>query len=208
MRFVFMPWIVLTFVVASAEVALPCEYVPAGAAFEPIETITSDIALAANARAKSVESLTGAITLHRNAHVAGDVETGNGALVLEPGAEVGGSLTNDAGPIRIEAARVGGRVSTTYGDIYIGPDSRVESGILVRKRGVIGLSLGDFQLGIPVGNSAPPRVVIGPRATVAGVLRFKREVELLVSESATIGPVEGATPVMVASETPPGSQRE
>lgn len=45
-----------------------------------------------------------------------------------------------------------------------------------------------------------PRVVIGPRATVAGVLRFKREVKLLVSESATIGPVIGATPVMVATE--------
>jgi hypothetical protein len=206
MRFVFMPWIVLTFIVAASEVALPCESVAAGESFEPIETITSDISLAANAHAKSVESLTGAITLHRNAHVAGDVETGNGALVLESGAEVGGSLSNDTGPIRIDGARVGGRVSTAYGDIYIGPDSRIDGGILVRKRGVIGLSLGDLQLGIPVGNSTPPRVVIGPRATVAGVLRFKREVELLVSESATIGPVEGATPVMFASETPPPAQ--
>ena len=41
------------------------------------------------------------------------------------------------------------------------------------------------------------------RATVAGVLRFKREVELLVSVSATIGPVEGATPVMLAPAQPP-----
>jgi hypothetical protein len=35
---------------------------------------------------------------------------------------------------------------------------------------------------------------------VTGVLRFKREVELLVSDSATIGPVEGATPVMFAAQ--------
>ena len=207
MRFVYMPWIVLAFVVATGEVALPCESVASGEAFEPIETITSDISLAANAHAKSVESLTGAITLHRDAHVAGNVETSNGALVLAPGSEVGGSLSNDTGPIRIDGARVGGRVSTAYGDIYIGPDSRIDGGILVRKRGVIGLSLGDFQLGIPVGNSTPPRVVIGPRAKVAGLLRFKREVELLVSESATIGPVEGATPVMFASETPPPAAR-
>ena len=89
-------------------------------------------------------------------------------------------------------------------DIYIGADSRLDGGILVHKRNVIGLSLGDdLKLGIPVGRSTPPRVVIGPRATVAGVLRFKREVKLLVSESATIGPVVGATPVMFATEQLP-----
>ena len=44
-----------------------------------------------------------------------------------------------------------------------------------------------------------------PRAKVAGVLRFKRKVELLVSESATVGPVEGATPVMFSTEEPPAA---
>ncbi len=146
--------------------------------------------------------------MHRDARVSGDVETGNGSLVLEQGAEVAGSLSNHSGAIRIDGARVGGRVSTTYGDIYIGPDSRIDGGIVVHKRSVIGLSFGDFRLGVPVGSSTPPRVVIGPRATVAGVLRFKREVELLVSESATIGPVEGATPVRFATETPPQSLHE
>lgn len=203
MRFVFMPWVVLTLVVASSEVALPCEQVAAREQSEPIETITRDISLASNARAESVESFTGTIILYRDARVTGNVETSNGAVVLEPGSEVGGSLSNDSGAIRIDGARVGGRVSTTYGDIYIGPDSRIDGGILVHKRGVIGLSFGDFRLGIPVGNSTPPRVVIGPRATVAGVLRFKRDVQLRVSESAKIGPVVGATPVMFTTEQPP-----
>lgn len=192
MRFVFIPWMVLAFVVASADVIS-----------EPIETLTSDISLAANSRAESVESMTGAITLHRDAHVAGDVETGSGEVLLERGAEVTGKLSNDSGTIWIDGARVGGRVSTTTGDIYIGPDSRIDGGITVNKRNVIGLSFGDFKLGFPIGRSTPPRVVIGPRATVSGILRFKREVELLVSESATIGPVVGATPVMFATETPP-----
>jgi cytoskeletal protein CcmA (bactofilin family) len=191
MRCVFIPWIVLAAVVAS------------GAASEPIETITSDIALAADAHAESVESMTGAITLHRNARVAGDVETGSGELVLERGSEVAGSLSNDNGTIHIDGARVGGRITTTYGDIYVGPDSRIDGGILVHKRNVIGLSFGDLKLGFPIGRSTPPRVVIGPRATVGGVLRFKRQVELLVSESATIGLVVGADPVMFATDTPP-----
>ncbi len=56
MRFVFMPWIVLAVIVASSEIASPCESVAAREVSEPIETITRDISLASNARAESVES--------------------------------------------------------------------------------------------------------------------------------------------------------
>jgi hypothetical protein len=176
MRVACIPWVALSAVVlVSGQVALPSD---------AIETITHDISLAEHARAQSLESMSGAITLLRDAHVTGNVET-------------------DSGAVRVEGAHVGGRVSTTSGDIYIGPDSRVDGGIRVERRGLIGFSLGDFRLGIPVGRSTPPRVVIGARATVAGVLRFQRKVELLVSESATIGTVEGATPVMFATQQPP-----
>jgi cytoskeletal protein CcmA (bactofilin family) len=204
MRVAFIPWIALSAVViGSGEVAAPCESVAQQEASEEIETITRDISLAEHARADSLHSVSGAITLRRNSRVSGDVETTDGELVLEPGSEVCGRLRNVSGSIRIDAARVGGLVTTTYGDLYIGPDSRLEGGIVVDKRNVFGLTFGDFRLGVPVGRATPPRVVIGPRATVAGVLRFKREVQLLVSESATIGPIEGATPVMFATEQPP-----
>lgn len=179
MRVTFIPWIALAvMVLGSSEVALPSN---------DVETITRDICLAPHSRAESLESLSGAITLQRDAQVTGNVET-------------------DSGTVRIEGAHVGGRITTTSGDIYIGPDSRIDGGILVERRGLIGLSLGDLRLGIPVGSSTPPRVVIGPRATVAGVLRFKREVDVLVSESATIGPVEGATPVTVSDTALPATQ--
>jgi hypothetical protein len=190
MRFAFIPWIALSVVMVASG--------------ESIETITRDISLSARAQAESLHSMTGTITMQCNARVTGNVETGDGEIVLASGSEVAGKLSNTTGTIRIDGARVGGLVSTTYGDIYIGADSRLDGGILVHKRNVIGLSLGDdLKLGIPVGRSEPPRVVIGPRATVAGPLRFKREVKLLVSESATIGPVVGATPVMFATEQPP-----
>jgi hypothetical protein len=208
MRSVFMPWIWLSVIVfAAAEVASPCESATAAPSVEPMETITRDIWLAPGTQAQSLHSFTGAITLGRDARVAGNVETTNGELVLEPGSEVTGRLWNNTGAIRIEAAHVGGRVSTTYGDIYVGADSRLDGGITVEKRNVFGLSFGDFRIGIPVGRSTPPRVVIGPRARVAGVLRFKRKVELLVSESATIGPIEGATPVMFSTEDISAFQR-
>jgi cytoskeletal protein CcmA (bactofilin family) len=204
MRFTFIPWVVLsTAAFASGEVTVPCTCDESQESAEAIKTDKRDISLAEHAHAEALESRTGSITLRRDSRVTGDVETENGALVLEPGSEVAGDLSNDTGLIRLDAARVGGRVATTYGDIYVGADSHVEGGILVRMRDVIGLSLGDLKLGVPVGRSTPPRVVIGPRAKVEGVLRFKRKVELLVSESATIGPVVGATPVMFATEEPP-----
>lgn len=201
MRFAFIPWVALAvLVVTSGEVASPHDSITPAQRSESVETFTRDVLLASNARARSVESFSGSITLRRDSRVEGDVETGDGDLILEPGAEVAGDLSNDSGTIRIDGARVGGRVSTTSGDIYIGPDSRLDGGILVDKRGVFGLSFGDFRLGVPVGRSTPPRVVIGARAKVTGLLRFKRKVELLVSDSATIGPVEGATPVMFSSD--------
>jgi len=206
MRFVFIPWVVLsTAAVAAGEVKVPCSCDESHEPAHAVETMTRDISLGANSRAESLESVGGSITLRRDAHVRGDVETGRGDLVLEPGSEISGKLSNNSGTIRIDGAHVGGLVSTTDGDIYVGPDSRLDRGILVHSRDVVGLSLFDLKLGVPVGRSTPPRVVIGPRAKVAGTLRFKRKVELLVSESATIERVEGATPVMFSTEEPPPS---
>jgi hypothetical protein len=204
MRFAFITWIVLaTAGVASAEVTVPCSCEDSPESAEAIETDSRDIALAAHARAESLESRRGSITLRRDSRVTGHVETHKGALVLEPGSEVTGDLSTSAGTIRIDGARVGGLVSTTDGDIYVGPDSHLDGGIVVHKRDVIGLSLFDLKLGVPVGRSTPPRVVIGPHAKVGGTLRFKRKVELLVNESAMIGPVKGATPVMFSTDQPP-----
>jgi cytoskeletal protein CcmA (bactofilin family) len=204
MRFTIIPWVVLsTAAFASGEVTVPCSCEESHVPAEAIETMTRNISLGAHARAESLESVGGSITLRRDARVSGDVETGRGELVLEPGSEVNGKLSNNSGTIRIDGARVGGLVSTTDGDIYIGADSQLDGGILVHKRDVAGLSFFDLKLGVPIGRSTPPRVVIGPGAKVAGTLRFKRKVELLVSDSATIGPVVGATPVMFSTEEPP-----
>ena len=132
---------------------MPCPHETPAVTAEAIETITRDITLSSKARAESLESMTGSIILQRDSRVTRDVETGNGMLVLEPGSEVAGDLSNDTGTIRIDGARVGGQVSTTYGDIYVGAESRVDGGIVVHKRNVIGLSFGDLKLGVPMGRA-------------------------------------------------------
>jgi hypothetical protein len=76
---------------------------------------------------------------------------------------------------------VGKGVSTFTGDIDIRSGSRVEGGIHLKKP--------DF--GDP--SNRIPHVTIGAGAIVEGTLKFDREVKLLVSDAAKIGPVEGAT---------------
>jgi cytoskeletal protein CcmA (bactofilin family) len=105
---------------------------------------------------------------------------------------VSGRLSTVNGAIQLDAAHVGGGIETTNGDIEIGPNSRVEGGILVEE------DHSWFSFGTP----KIPRVVIGPGAVVKGTLRFKREIKLYVSDRATIGAVEGATANKFSGEHP------
>ena len=91
----------------------------------------------------------------------------------------------------IEQAHVGGGIETSSGDITIGANSRVEGGVLVNE------DHSWFHV-----STHKPHIVIGPHATVQGTLQFKREVELYVSDSATIGKVEGATPHKFSGDQP------
>ena len=77
MRFTFIPWIVLsTAAFASGEVTLPCSCDESHEPAEAIETMTRDISLGTHARAESLESVGGSITLARDSRVSGHVETG------------------------------------------------------------------------------------------------------------------------------------
>ena len=92
----------------------------------------------------------------------------------------------------IGAAHVGGGLKTVNGDVNIGPDARIEGGILVEKPNQNWFNR----------SRRPPRIVIGPGAVVEGRLRFEHEVELLVSDRAKIGPVEGAKAVTFSGDEP------
>ncbi len=83
--------------------------------------------------------------------------------------------------IKLDAAHVGGGIETVSGDVEIGANSRVEGGLLVEQ------PHGWFRKG------KKPRIVIGPHAVVDGKLEFRREVDLYVSDTATIGAITGAT---------------
>ncbi len=163
----------------------------------PVHTVNGAIDIAAHAAAESVTAVNGTVTLGSGAHVAQGVTTVNGAINLSSGADVGGAIKNVNGQIELTGAHVAGGLRTVAGDIDVGADSRVEGGILVEKSGSwFGLSW----------NSQPrklPRIVIGPGAVVQGDLRFERDVQLYVSDKATVGAISGATPIRFSGDKPP-----
>ena len=174
--------------------------VKAGATARDVHSVNGGIKLGENAKASSVATVNGGVSLGNGAEVKEDIHTVNGAVSLGTSAKVGenigvvnGSVTlregsdvrghvhNVNGRMDFQAAHVGGGLETVGGDILVGSNSRVEGGILVKKQRGVSLT------------KHVPRVVIGPGAVVEGKLRFERPVKLYVSDSATIGKVEGAT---------------
>lgn len=170
-------------------------HIDPNAAVTSAKTVNGGIRLGTGATADSLATVNGTIAVDPGAHVSGGVDSVNGAITLGGGALVGGSLQNVNGAIRLIAAHVNGGITTVNGDIDIRGDSRVEHGIRVQKPGDGGL--------IHFGNSVP-RIVIGPGTTVAGELRFEREVKLYVSDRATVGNIVGATAIPFTGDAPTG----
>lgn len=157
------------------------------------QTVNGSVTLEARATAADVRTVNGAVRLDEGAQVSGGARTVNGALSLGKDAGVTGTLANVNGSIRVGAAHVGGDVETVTGGIEIGPDAHVDGGVIVHK-----------EHSSDSDTRSPPRIVIGPGSVVKGPLRFERPVALYVSDRATIGPVEGATPIKFTGDHPPG----
>ena len=167
------------------------------------ETVNGHITLGQHATADSVETVNGSARIGQGAHVLKGVELVNGKISLDQGADVGGRVTNVNGSIQLTAAHVGGGIETTTGSVEIGADSRVEGGILVNHAeegwfSWIGLNFGNHS-----DSGDVPRVEIGPHAVVKGQLRFLREVRLYVSDTASIGSVEGAKVIKFSGDHAP-----
>jgi hypothetical protein len=165
--------------------------VGANAHARSVETVNGGIDLDSGATVDSLETVNGGIRIGERNKVGRDVEAVNGSITLHTGADVSGKLSNVNGSIKLEDAHVGGGIETSSGDVNVGANSRVEGGLVVNE------DHSWFHVG-----SHKPRIVIGPHATVQGTLQFKREVELFVSDSATVGKIEGATPQKFTGDQP------
>ncbi len=162
------------------------------ATVQSVESVNGGVSLGSGAKASVIETVNGTLRFAERAQVSGDVSAVNGTAKLAKGADIRGALSNVNGKMSIDGAHVGGGLKTVNGDIEVGPDSRIEGGILVEKP-----NLNMFNR-----NRRVPRIVIGPGAVVEGRLRFEHEVQLLVSDRAKIGPVEGGKAITFSGDEP------
>lgn len=163
------------------------------AAVTSASTVNGTVHLGEHATAKSLESVNGSVSLAAGAHLSGAASSVNGELTLDDGADILGSLSNVNGKITLNSAHVGAGIKTVNGSISITGTSHVEGGIVIEKPGTQLIQL----------THDVPRIVIGPGATVQGEMRFEREVQLYVSDKATVGKVTGATPISFTGDSPP-----
>ena len=156
--------------------------VDAGAKIESASTVNGSVKIAANVQAGDLSTVNGSVRVGKSAIVDGEVEAVNGRITLEPGSTVANNVSNVNGQIDVTGAEIGGDVSTVSGDINIVEGSVVKGDVIVEKPSNWGWSKS---------KTRKPRVVVGPGATVEGVINLEREVELFVSTTANVGGVSG-----------------
>ena len=158
---------------------------------QDVSTVNGSVSIGDGAAVDDASTVNGSIRLGPHAS-ARELSAVNGRLTLDPDSNVGGEVSNVNGDIRIAGAHVSGNIETYNGSIDVGANSRIDGDIIVKK---------SKSNGFPW-HVTPPRIVIGPGAVVKGTMRFEREVELYVSDKATIGSVVGATPKKFPGDSP------
>ncbi len=167
-----------------------------GATTGTAETVNGSIKAGDNIHTGGLTTVNGSIHLGTQARVAGGIETVNGGIFVDQGGQVARDVTTVNGAIGLVGTNLDGGIDTVNGDITVGIGSHVKGGIKVHKPG-------SNWFPISFGKHEPPRIIIGPNASVDGPLVFEREVKLFVHDSARIGRVTGATAVRYSGERPP-----
>jgi acyl-[acyl carrier protein]--UDP-N-acetylglucosamine O-acyltransferase len=142
------------------------------------ETVNGRVRIAAGVTAGSIESVNGSIEVDRESTVD-EINVVNGRVELAPGVRVAENVENVNGEMNIEGAEIGGNLETVNGDVTLAEGARIGRDLVVRKPD-----------GVSV-DRRRPKIVIGPGARVEGEIVLEREVELYVSESASVGGVSG-----------------
>ncbi|WP_147306727.1 MULTISPECIES: hypothetical protein [unclassified Wenzhouxiangella] len=173
-----------------------------------ISNVNGRIQIGGGSRALDISNVNGRIELGEGVAIDGDVSSVNGRIELGRGSRVTGELESVNGQISADGVEIDGQVSSVNGSIEM-RDSRAES--LVTNNSSIMLDEGAFiagaltvrkSQGINFNAGSPPKIVIGREVTVEGPLKFERDVELFVHETATVGEITGAEAVHYSGDEP------
>ncbi|MBB87859.1 hypothetical protein [Abyssibacter sp.] len=137
-----------------------------------IEVVNGSIKLGERVRVEDIESVNGGIHAGSGLTVIGGVESVNGDIRLGSGATVKNGIETVNGEIVFTRSRIEGGIETVNSPLDTGTDSVILGDIVYEETNH--------------GSRHVPRVVIGPGTRVEGDLRFYREVNLEIHETAKI----------------------
>ncbi len=164
-------------------------YVATLARVNDCATVNGSVRVESGAEIGHIETVNGSLLLDTDVQVGGDIKLVNGRVSLSKGTQVAGNVGTVNGQIELSGSRVMGTLSNYNGGMTITDGSVVEGDLIIREPN------GDL-------GERPPRVVIGPNSQVLGSLIFERVVELFLHETATTGPITGASVVRFAGAMP------
>jgi cytoskeletal protein CcmA (bactofilin family) len=152
-----------------------------GAEIETAKTVNGRVRVGEGVSAGDLATVNGAITIGRMAAIDGDVSAVNGSITVEQGSNVSGSIENVNGRISLEGSEVGGNIKTVMGDVEL-QQSVLRGDLVIEEPG---------GWGNRTQNNRKPRVVIGPGSRVEGTIVVEHEIELYISDEATVTAVSG-----------------
>lgn len=153
-----------------------------GSVVEDAQTVNGRIILGDNVSASSLETVNGSIDIPEGVGIDGGVSAVNGSITLGTGSRVGRDVSNVNGKIELTGSEVGRDLRTVAGDVELSDAAAILGDLVVEKP----RDSGWFNW-----SQRSPRIVIGPGCRVDGSIRLEREVKLFISESASVGGVEG-----------------
>lgn len=152
-----------------------------GTTLADAETVNGSLRVGDSVRARNLETVNGKILVGGNVTVDGGISAVNGKIEVGAGTQVARDVENVNGQIELSGSRISGGVKTVNGSVYVVDGAVVRGNLTVEKPNNRGWNW----------NSKKPRIVIGPGSTVEGTIYLEQEVELFLSDSATVGGVEG-----------------
>ena len=148
-----------------------------------VASVNGSVTIGDDVQLRDAKAVNGSIVSGSRVSSSGIFETLNGRIEVGPDSVVEGGIGTANGDILVRGAEVG-RITTGNGDITLEANSRVNGEILVERPRRFNEE-----------EAQAIRVEIGANSTVVGPLRFEREVELRIHQSATVGEIIGAEPV-------------
>lgn len=149
---------------------------------EDAVTVNGRLFVSDDVSTADLSTVNGAVNVGENSTIKGEIGAVNGGIKVEQGSTVSGDLGNVNGSIELEGSEIGGNVTTVNGSVNLSDSAVIKGNLIVEKPSFWSFSSN---------NDRMPEIVIGPGSEVQGTIQLEREVKLYISDSASVGGVEG-----------------